>query len=255
MIDLHCHLLPGVDDGSRSLEQSVRVLEAMREGGVTAVCLTPHHSMGRLAAGRGVPASHDTAFERLSARAPDAIALYRGVELMLDRPVTAELLEHPGLRLGNTRYLLVEFTPALAVPAVSNALRQISELGLLPLLAHPERYTGCRPETVREWKAAGAVMQVDATTLLLTGGRGQRARELLAHGLADIIAADNHGDDRMLGTAYRYLCEHDGEQQADLLTRGNPAAILAEEPLEPVPPLAIKLPLFDRLKQLLGEQE
>ncbi|HEV8151038.1 MAG TPA: CpsB/CapC family capsule biosynthesis tyrosine phosphatase [Gemmatimonadales bacterium] len=254
MIDLHCHLLPGVDDGSRSLEQSVRVLEAMREGGVTAVCLTPHLSMGRLAAG-GRPASHDAAFDSLSAKAPEAIALYRGVELMLDRPVSAELLDHPGVRLGTTRYVLVEFPPALAVPAISSALRHVSELGLLPLLAHPERYAGCRPETVREWKAAGAVMQVDATTLLVTSGRGQRARALLEHGLADIIAADNHGDDRMLGTAYRYLCEHDGEQQADLLTRHNPAAILAEQPLEPVPPLAIKLPLFDRLKQLLGENE
>jgi protein-tyrosine phosphatase len=252
VIDLHCHLLPGVDDGSRSLEQSVRVLEAMREGGVTAVCLTPHHSIGRLAAG---VASHDAAFERLSAQAPAAIALHRGVELMLDRPVSAELLEYPAVRLGGTRYVLVEVPPALAVPAISNALRHVSALGLVPLLAHPERYTGCRPESVREWKASGAVMQVDATTLLGSGRRGQRARELLAHGLADIIAADNPGDDRMLGTAFRYLCEHDGERQADLLTRQNPGAILAEGELEAVPPLAIKLPLFDRLKQALGESE
>ena len=253
MIDLHCHLLPGVDDGSRSVEQSVRVLQAMQEGGVTAVCLTPHHSVGRLA--DGIPASHDQAFEALSAQAPSAVRLVRGVELMLDRPVTAELLEHPGLRIGTSRYILVEFTRLVAVPAITNALRQITQLGLVPLLAHPERYAGCRPSSVREWKAVGAVMQVDATTLLMSRGRGQRARELLAHGLADIIAADNHGDERMMGTAYRYLCEQDGEHQADLLARRNPAAILAEEPLQPVPPLTIKLPLLDRLKQLLGEEE
>lgn len=253
MIDLHCHLLPGVDDGSRTVEQSVRVLEAMREGGVTAVCLTPHHNVGRVCS--GIPASHDAAFEELSARAPAAITLYRGVELMLDRPVTAELLEHPGLRLGDTRYLLVEFTRMVAVPAITNALRQITQLGLIPLLAHPERYAGCTPESVRQWKAAGAVMQVDATTLLMKRGRGQRARELLAHGLGDIIAADNHGDERMLGTAHRYLCEQGGELQAELLARGNPAAILAERPLAAVPPLDIKLGLFDRLKQLLGEEE
>jgi len=253
MIDLHCHLLPGVDDGSRSVEQSVRVLEAMREGGVTAVCLTPHHSIGQLS--HGIPVAHDAAFEELSAKAPAAVALVRGVELMLDRPVTADLLEHPGIRIGETRCVLVEFTRAVAVPAITNALRQISELGLLPLLAHPERYAGCSPQAVRQWKAVGGVMQVDATTLLTSRGRGQRARELLAHGLADIIAADNHGDDRMIGSAYRYLCEQDGEHQADLLARRNPAAILAEGPLEPVPPLAIRVPLFDRLKQLLGDEE
>lgn len=253
MIDLHCHLLPGVDDGSRSVEQSVRVLEAMREGGVTAVCLTPHHSVGRLAA--GIPAAHDLAFEELSEAAPKAITLHRGVELMLDRPVTDELLEHPEIRLGETRYVLVEFTRLVAVPAITNAMRQIAQLDLIPLLAHPERYAGCRPASVRDWRAAGAVMQVDATTLFARGGRGQRARELLAHGLADIIAADNHGDDRMLGVAYRYLCEQGGEHQADLLARRNPAAILAEEQLESVPPLTLKTSLLDRLKQLLGEEE
>jgi len=253
VIDLHCHLLPGVDDGSRSVEQSVRVLEAMREGGVTAVCLTPHHSVGRLAG--GLPLAHDLAFAELSARAPDAISLYRGVELMLDRPVPADLLEHPGIRLGDSHCLLVEFTRGVAVPAISNALRQITQLGLLPVLAHPERYVGCRPAAVQEWKAAGAVMQVDATTLLTSRGRGQRARDLIAHGLADIIAADNHGDDRMIGAGYRYLCEQGGEHQADLLARRNPAALLADEKPEPVPPLALKTALFDRLKQLLGEDE
>jgi protein-tyrosine phosphatase len=253
VIDLHCHLLPGVDDGSRSVEQSVRVLEAMREGGVTAVCLTPHLNAGQLA--QGIPAAHDAAFEELSARAPAAVTLVRGVELMLDRPVTSELLEHPGIRIGSSRYVLVEFTRQVAVPAIANALHQVAQLGLIPLLAHPERYAGCSPQAVHQWRAAGAVMQVDATTLLTGRGRGQRARELLAHGLADVVAADNHGDDRMIGTAYRYLCEQNGELQADLLAHRNPAAILAEGELEPVPPLAIRLPLLDRLKQMLGDEE
>ncbi len=253
MIDLHCHLLPGVDDGSRSVAQSVRVLEAMQQAGVTAVCLTPHHSVGKLAG--GIPVSHDKAFEQLKAAAPGAVALHRGVELMLDRPVNAELLAHPGIRIAGTRYVLVEFTRLVAASSIANALRQISQLGLVPLLAHPERYIGCRPAAVRDWKAAGAVLQVDATTLLMNRGRGRRARELLAHGFADIMAADNHGDDRMMGTAYRYLCEQGGESQAALLAHRNPAAILADGPLEPVPPLPLKIPLFDRLKQFLGEEE
>lgn len=253
MIDLHCHLLPGVDDGSRSVDQSVRVLGAMSEGGVSAVCLTPHHSIGQLS--RGIPPAHDAAFEALRAAAPSAITLYRGVELMLDRPVTDEVADHPDLRLGGTSSILVEFSPGIAVTAITNALRHLRQLGLRPVLAHPERYVGCRPESVQQWRAAGALMQVDATTLLTNRGRGQRARELLAYGLADIMAADNHGDDRMLGSAYRYLCEQDGELQADLLARKNPAAILAEGEIAPVPPLAIKVPLFDRLKQLWGEAE
>lgn len=253
MIDLHSHLLPGVDDGSKSVEQSVRVLVAMRDAGVTAVCLTPHHSVSRIA--RGLPESHDSAFAALSAAAPKEVVLYRGVELMLDRPVSAAIREHPQLRLGGTRHILVEFTSQVAIPAATNALHQIVQAGLIPVLAHPERYRAATPQAVAQWKGVGALMQVDATTLLTGRGRGQRAREILAYGLADIIAADNHGDGRVIGTGYRFLCEAGGASQADLLVRKNPAAILADAPVEPVPPLAIKTGFMDKLKQLLGQDE
>lgn len=253
MIDLHCHLLPGVDDGSRSVAQSVRVLEKMQEAGVTAVCLTPHHTVGRLA--RGLPAAHDVAFAALSAAVPAGIRLHRGVELMLDRPVPPELRDRPGLTLGGSRSILVEFTSQAAIPSVANALHQIVQLGLTPILAHPERYRACTPQAVAQWKAVGARMQVDATTLLTGRGRGQRAREILMHGLADIIAADNHGDSRMIGTGFLFLCEAGGSYQADLLARKNPEAILSDGELEPVPPLPIKTGLLDRLKHLLGHHE
>jgi protein-tyrosine phosphatase len=250
VIDLHCHLLPGVDDGSRSVEQSVRTLVAMREHGVTAVCLTPHFSVGRI--GKGLPASHETAFAELRQHAPEGIALHRGVELLLDRPVRPDLLDHPELTLGRTRFILVEFTRLAAGASIANALKQVVQLGLTPVLAHPERYAACTPAAVRQWKADGAVMQVDATTLLGGRGRAYRARVLVAQGLADIIAADNHGDDRQLQTATDYLKEHRGHAQAELLAERNPAAILADGELEPVPPLEIKTPLFDRLKLMWG---
>lgn len=253
MIDLHSHLLPGVDDGSRTVEQSVRVLTAMQAAGVTGICLTPHHSVGRMA--RGLPASHDKAFAALHAAAPKGIALYRGVELMLDRPVTPQLREMPGLTLGDTPYILVEFTRLVSVPAVTNALYQIVQLGLVPVLAHPERYSAGTPHAVSQWKSVGALMQVDATTLMTGRGRGQRARDLLAHGLADVMAADNHGDDRMMGTAYRFLAELGGAGQADLLARKNPGAIIGGGQVVPVRPFVIKTGLMDRLKQLWGNQE
>jgi protein-tyrosine phosphatase len=253
VIDLHCHLLHGVDDGSRNLEQSLRTLNLMRENGTTAVCLTPHFSVGRIA--KGLPPTHDRAFAELRASAPEGIALHRGVELLLDRPVRNELLEHPELTLGGTRYVLVEFTRLAASSSITNALRQILQLDLVPVLAHPERYQACSPRAVRQWKADGALMQVDATTLLSGRGRGQRARMLLSHGLADILAADNHGDARLLKTASEYLTEHGGSEQADLLTRLNPAAILANGEVEPAPPLEIKTPWIDRLKTILGGDE
>ena len=253
MIDLHCHLLPGVDDGSRSVEQSVRVLTSMQESGVSAVCLTPHHTVGNVS--RGIPEAHDTAFAALSAAAPAGITLHRGVELMLDRPVTPEIRDRREIRIAGTRYILVEFSRLTALPSISNALYQIVQLGLIPLLAHPERYAACSTEAVRHWKSLGAIMQVDATTLLTARGRGRRARDLLAAGLADIIAADNHGDDRLLGAGYRFLCESGGSSQAGLLARENPGAILSDGLVVPVAPMTFKTGLLDRLRNLLEDGE
>jgi hypothetical protein len=96
-------------------------------------------------------------------------------------------------------------------------------------------------------------MQVDATTLLTPRGRGRRARELLGDGLADIIAADNHGDDRLIGAGYRFLCEAGGSSQADYLARRNPGAILADAELEPVQPIIFKTGLMDKLRHLLED--
>jgi protein-tyrosine phosphatase len=248
VIDLHSHLLPGVDDGSRSVEQSVGVLREMAQQGVTDVCLTPHMRASRTEG--GPPDAHDRAFDALIAQAPDTPRLHRGAEVMLDRPVLAEGDRLRRITLGGTRYILVEFPPLVAYEIATNALRSILESGLVPVLAHPERYSCCSPAAVSAWRELGTRIQVDATTLLGRRGRGERARELVAHGLADILAADNHGDDRTIATGQRALLAQGGAEQAELLTVRNPGAILRDEPLAPVPPLEWKQSLVQRLRQL-----
>ena len=249
MIDLHSHLLPAVDDGSRSVAQSVTVMTAMAAQGVTDVCLTPHLRAGQLAA--VPPASHDEAFAALQAAAPALPRLHRGAEVMLDRPLPVREDGARRFTLGGTRYLLVEFPRMVAYDTVTIALTRVVEAGLMPLLAHPERYACCSPEAVARWRDLGGRMQVDATTLLSTQSRGQRARGLVAAGLADILAADNHGDDRLIGTGRKFLEAQDGAQQAELLTVINPRAILADQPLVAVPPVEIRRTWMQRIRQLL----
>ena len=139
--------------------------------------------------------------------------------------------------------------------AVASALAHVVEIGLTPVLAHPERYACCTPEAVRRWRALGAVMQVDGPTLSTTRGRGERARALVAEGLADILAADNHGDAQTLASPRQFLAEHGGDMQAHLLLEVNPAAILADGTLAPVPPLPIRSTLMGRLRHLLREDD
>lgn len=251
MIDLHSHLLPGVDDGSRSVGQSVAVLERWQAAGVTDVCLTPH--VPASSASAGVPAAHDAAFAALVARAPAGVRLHRGAEIMLDVPPTAVALR--GHTLAGSRYALVEFPRMIAEEAVRNALTGVVRSGLVPVLAHPERYTSCSAAAVHRWRQTGARMQVDATTLVSPQPRGDRARSLVRHGLADIIAADNHGDSRSLPVGYQALVEFGGGAQAELLARSNPAAILADEPLAAVAPLEIRRSFLQRLRRLFATDQ
>jgi len=254
VIDLHNHLLPGVDDGSRSVEQSVAVLRAMAAQGVTGVCLTPHLEVSRL--GAGVPTSHEAAYLSLKMHAPAEVKLSRGSELMLDRPLNESEALLRRISLGGTRYLLVEFLRMVAPETVYQALAHVAERGMVPVLAHPERYGCCTPDAVRWWKGTGALMQVDATTLLSTRGRGERARQLIVHGLADIAAADNHGDDRSMTAVREALEPHGGALQADLLSTSNPQAILADQLTEEVPPLRMRASMVAKFRRIFqGEDE
>jgi protein-tyrosine phosphatase len=250
VIDLHSHLLPGVDDGSRTVEQSVGVLRRMAEVGVTDVCLTPHLKANETAG--APPARHDTAFAALTAKAPKLPRLHRGAEVMLDRPLPQANDGFRRISLGGTRYILVEFPRLVAADAVTNALTRVGEAGLVAILAHPERYSCCTVEAVTYWRSLGARMQVDATTLHSKQTRGHRARQLIAAGVGDILAGDNHGDDRTLAGGADFLRAQDGLAHAELLTVRNPGAILRDEPLVDVPPLLIRRTWMQQIRRLLG---
>jgi protein-tyrosine phosphatase len=153
--------------------------------------------------------------------------------------------------LAGSRYILVEFPRLVAYDTVTNALTQVADLGLTPVLAHPERYSCCSVDAVRHWRSVGSKMQIDATTLLTAQARGQRARQLVAEGLADILAGDNHGDERTVATGARFLKAQDGAEQVDLLVVRNPAAILGDNTLSPVPPLRIRQSWMSRIKEFL----
>lgn len=253
MIDLHSHLLPGVDDGSRTVDQSVAVLTRLAAEGVTAVCLTPHLLAGD--APRGVPNAHDLAFARLEPLVPAGITVHRGAEVMLDRPLDPRVAADRAVTLNGTRYILVEFPRLVALQTVDHALALVVSLGLVPLLAHPERYRCCTVDAARQWKTLGSLLQVDGPTLLSTRPRGERARDLITNGLADIAAADNHGDSRSLASALEALTEMGAADQAELLLTANPRAILEDRALEPVPPVIWRRTLLDRFKQMLDPGE
>jgi protein-tyrosine phosphatase len=123
--------------------------------------------------------------------------------------------------------------------------------GVVPVLAHPERYWGCTVEQVEEWRRVGAVIQMDAAGLLSSDRTAAVAAQLLERGLVDFLASDTHGDARALLPARRWLEELGAAEHAELLTRTNAARLLANEPMLPVAPLERRRGMLERLKELL----
>ena len=246
MIDIHSHLLPGVDDGSPSVAASVPVLERFRGQGVECVVLTPHLEASRVA--NAPHAVHAALLDTLRAAVPDGPELLLGWEIMLDEPRVD--LRSPLLGLGGSGAVLVEF-PRNAVPAqAGEELYRIRSMGSVPVLAHPERYWGCTVEKVGEWRRAGAVIQMDTAGLLGSGSISRISHALLEAGLVDLFASDNHGDSRSLAVARDWLLEIAGPEHASLLTRTNARRLLDGEPTIPVPPLPRRSGMVERLRSM-----
>jgi protein-tyrosine phosphatase len=246
VIDLHTHLLPGVDDGSPSLEQSWRVMTRLRQERVTAIACTPHLNASE--ADHAPVEEHGALFEQLRAGAPPGLELHRGFEIMLDRPGCD--LTSPHLSLGGSNAVLVELPRVPLSPVATDELMRLRASGVVPVIAHPERYSGMTIDRLHVWRDFGVIVQGDGLLLLSSGPRSELSRLMLSEGVVDIIASDNHGDSRSLETVRLWLKEVGGERHGTILLEHNPRHLLASEMLESVPPLRAHKSIWDRLREL-----
>ena len=247
MIDIHTHLLPGVDDGSPNAEHSAMVITRLHGEGVRGIVCTPHLNASRAA--EAPFEQHAALLAWLRDAAPAGLSLYSGFEIMLD--TGAFDLTDSRLGLGGSLARLVEFSRRGLPPDATEHLLRIRSQGLVPVVAHPERYQGCTIETLGTWRELGAVIQCDAMALLGGGPMTEFARAMLGAGLMDVLASDNHGDRRSLATAVLWMSEIGAEAQAGILTDENPSLLLAGNPLRRVPPVSFERGVFDRLRELI----
>jgi protein-tyrosine phosphatase len=253
LIDVHNHLLPDIDDGSRTVAQSVLVLNQFADQGVTDVVLTPHVSAGELAIDKDDPLERrDVALTLLGREAPDVPRLHLGFEIMLDVPLSLEILDDRRFSLAASRYFLVEFYISVSEDDATSLLRGLSGYGAIPVVAHAERYRNCSVRVVSKWKQLGAKISVDATTLARSNHRGKVARQLLGAGLVDLVAADNHGDDRVISNAVRFLSEHGSAHIGELLAGRNPQAILDDADMALVPAVPFRDTMWSKISRFIG---
>ncbi len=249
MIDMHTHVLPGVDDGAADLDEALTLLAMAADSGVGTVVTTPHCNIPE-EIGNYVCPELDALWRALGRevrRAGIPVGLCRGMEVFATEDLP-ELLEQGRVwTLNGTPYFLTEFSFGEDPDFCFDVLRRCAEKGFRPVIAHPERYIFVQeePAIAYEWCTRGYALQLNKGSLLgRFGGGAQRAAELLMdHGLAACVASDAHSPVRRtthMGEIRRYLTERWGGDYARLVLEENPSRILAGRELlgyEPIPVL------------------
>lgn len=246
MIDLHTHVLAGVDDGSPSLEESVRMVRVAAGTGTTDLVATPHANPQY----RFDPEVVGQKLAELAGACGQTVRLYAGCDFHFYFDNIQDALAHPTkYTINHGRYLLVEFSDLLIVKTTDELLARLQEAGMVPIITHPERnfLLHRRLERIQKWVEQGCLVQVTAQSFLGRFGREARevCRELTRRGLVHFVASDGHDSrDRppRLDLAYRHIAKRYGAAAAQRLLLSNPRAVLAGEPLpeapeaEPAPP-------------------
>lgn len=234
MIDLHSHALPGLDDGARTLHESLTMAREWVAAGVTRVACTPHS---------GPPLTRPVvaqAVARLQAALDTQgipLALTQGVEVFLEPDMAALIEQELAYPFVGSRYILVELPFDIWPPNTESVLFMLQLKGLAPILAHPERYAAvrARSDRIKPLVERGILMQITAGALTGAMGRDPQscAELLLRRGLVHLIASDSHrpGQPASLLKARQVAARLVGETTARRLVEDNPAAILADEDL------------------------
>ena len=263
MIDLHSHILPGIDDGPEHLEGSVALARAAAQEGIETLAATPHvNSRFQLGAGdlERLPGLLDEVNAEL-ARQGLVLEVVKGAEISLSRLGGLQQSELEALCLGHGDCLLVESPYATVVPLIEEMLFSVQAKGFRPVLAHPERCPAFQkqPARVARLVEMGAFCLVNAGSVAGSFGRGPRraSLELLREGLVHAVSSDAHDHQhrppRLLGGLAAAEEELPGVlAEIPRLTSDAPAAILAGQPV-PAPP-KLEPRRRGRLRRLLARR-
>ncbi|MGB8541056.1 MAG: CpsB/CapC family capsule biosynthesis tyrosine phosphatase [Candidatus Acidiferrales bacterium] len=242
MVDIHTHILFGLDDGAESLEMSLAMAEMAIEDGTTHIIGTPH-----------AHPNHDFIPELVKARRDELQSRFEGrltFATGCDFHLSFENLQNIRLyperyTLNQKNYLLVEFADFSIPPSMDQALHDLQLAGLQPVITHPERNPLIRVKADRlfRWIRQGCYVQVTAQSLLGKFGRSAKAsaKEWLDAGAVHFLASDAHNVTTrppILSEAFTYLRKAHGEEVARALLVDNPLAAFEGRPLPFVPQLA-----------------
>ncbi len=235
MVDIHSHILPEVDDGSKSWETSVAMCRMAAADGITHQVATPHANDRY---------HYDRAYlqglvAHLQGLIGNALTLSLGCDFHLSYDNLQDVLANPArYAIEGSHYMLVELSNYSIPQQITDCFMQLGDCGITAVITHPERNPILREnlQRVAEWAEQGCVIQVTGSAL--TGFWGERVRRaaqwLLEHDSVHVLATDAHDTEKrvpVLSPARDAAAEICGEEVADALVEANPAAIIHSQPL------------------------
>ena len=241
MIDLHCHILPGLDDGPETIEESVEMAQAAMADGITHLVATPHSSSEYFF---DYPKTRSLCKD-LQKRVGERLTLATGCDFHLN-PENVASLRAQALRfcINQKDYLLVEFNEIAIPPAVDQTLHEMQLAGVRPIITHPERnrLLRLRPERLATWVRHGCYGQVTGGALIGRFGASAQKDSMrwIGAGLIHFVASDAHNTSSrpiQLRPAYEVVEKEFGGEKARALFVDNPRAAFEGRDLPHVPKL------------------
>ncbi|MBI4201553.1 MAG: protein-tyrosine-phosphatase [Chloroflexi bacterium] len=240
MYDIHCHILPDLDDGPKTLESALEMARIAVADGVQTIIATPHGD--HVAARGGWPALEQrvSAFRQAMAENNIPLKVLTGVEYVLTADLLRNTQEGRAVTLNSSRYILVEIDFSQWPLYTEEALFQLQLTGFTPVLAHPERQANIQqsPELLRRLVERGVLAEATAGSFLGDFGEAAKASAevLLQRGLLHCIASDGHSPDPrrrppVMAEAMKSVAKLAGEETAHLLAVTNPLAVLEGKPV------------------------
>ncbi len=242
LIDLHAHILPGVDDGAGDLTVALDMARAAVADGTTIMACTPHF----------YPGVYDNHVDPIAAaveslqgdldRAAIPLRLVMGGDVHITPDLPGKIKRREVPTLNGSRYILVEPPHNILPPRIENIFFDLQAAGYQPILTHPERmrWIESRYDLIDQLHRSGVWMQLTASAI--TGGFGPRAKywslKMLRAGMVHIVASDAHNNVARppgLATAFQDLCYIVGTREAHNLIQARPDSVLRDAPQEEVP--------------------
>ena len=240
MIDIHNHVLPNIDDGSKSMEMSLNMLKYAYEQGVTDVVNTVHFQHPLFLNIDHSLENFERIAESLRLKLMEfqiPIKIHLGSEVFYYENLL-KISNKPMVTIGSGKYMLVEFSPKNIPNSQKKTLFDLKMSGITPIIAHPERYRLVQENfnIIYDWINAGCLIQVDAGSLL--GLLGQKAKKtstlIIKEGCCHILASDAHNDSNRnfcIKEAYNFVKNLIGKKNSDLLVYEHPSSIINGEDL------------------------